>query len=95
MSDDIKNGVNVTYRDLQDMRTLMSDLSFQASKTGDAATNRIATGMRRAIDEYMERSSMHPDLMGGGPVPQQGSQNYKALRLWRVMLWVLTHGMVI
>lgn len=78
MSDDIKNGVNVTYRDLQDMRTLMSDLSFQASKTGDAATNRIATGMRRAIDDYMERSSMNPELMGGSPMPQQGSPNYKA-----------------
>lgn len=78
VSDDIANGANVTFRDLQDMRTMLSDLSFQANKNGDAATNRIASGMRRAIDDYMERSSMNPDLMGGVPLPQQGSPNYKA-----------------
>ncbi len=78
ISDDIANGANVTFRDLQDMRTMLSDLSFQAGKNGDAATNRIASGMRRAIDDYMERSSMNPELMGGAPIPQQGSPNYKS-----------------
>lgn len=78
IADDIEGGVNVSYRDLQDMRSLVSDLSFQAGKSGDAATKRLATGMRGAIDNYLERSSMAPELMGGAPTAQPGGAGYRA-----------------
>lgn len=77
MQDDITNGVNVGYRELQDMRATLGDLAQRAGASGEANAQRMATGMRAAIDDYLERAAMNPELQGGAPTAQPGSRNYR------------------
>ncbi len=54
---DIQKGEVVGYRDLQDMRTTLTDMAESAGRTGDAATARIAGGMKRDLDKYLESAA--------------------------------------
>lgn len=74
IDDAIANGRTATYRDLQDIRTQLTDLSAQAANSGDAALNRIATGMKTRLDQFLESSFEQAE-----PVrPLPGSQAYRA-----------------
>ena len=70
----IANGRTATYRDLQDIRTQLTDISMQAQNSGDAALNRIAAGMKTRLDRFLESSFEQAE-----PVrPMPGSQAYRA-----------------
>lgn len=71
----IANGSTATYGELQDIRTQLTDLSMKAQNSGDAALNRIATGMKSRLDQYFENASSM-DIEPVQPLP--GSQAYKA-----------------
>lgn len=77
IADDLKEGRNVSYRDLQDIRTALTDMSESAARSGDAATARIAGGMKRELDGYLEISSQNIDLQGSAPYAQPGSKAYR------------------
>lgn len=75
LSDAIENGRTATYRDLQDIRTQLTDLAMGAQNSGNASLNRIATGMKNRLDQYLENASSM-DIEPVQPLP--GSQAYKA-----------------
>ena len=77
MRNDISNGVNVTYRDLQDVRTMLTDTMQSAAATGNAPVRRMAGLMKGQLDDYFERLSMSSELMGGAPSPQPGSTAWR------------------
>lgn len=77
MQDDISNGVNVSYKDLQDVRTMITDMAQSAAASGNAPVRRMAGLMKQNVDEYLERLSMTPELIGGSPTPQPGSAAYR------------------
>jgi hypothetical protein len=77
MRNDIKEGINVSYRDLQDIRTSLADMAESAARTGDAPTARIAGSMKRDLDDYLEYSSQNPALRGSMPEALPGSKSYK------------------
>jgi hypothetical protein len=82
--DDIRNGQTVQYRDLQDMRTMLTDMAESAAITGDAPTRRIAAGMKSRLDAYIEEGAQAPELYGRRTVPQKGTRAYnEASRLAR------------
>jgi hypothetical protein len=56
-----KNSGLATYRDLQDMRTILTDLAETAAVTGDAPTRRIASGMKSRLDDFLE-TNMPPEF---------------------------------
>lgn len=73
----IANGETASYRDLQNIRTTLTDLAFQAQQNGDANMTRISQGMKRKLDEYLETAAEYADQ----PVtPQPGSAAYRAAR---------------
>ncbi len=57
MKKDMAEDMNVSYRDLQDIRTSLRDMGEQAARTGDAATGRIATMLKGNLDDFLERAS--------------------------------------
>lgn len=75
LSDAIANGRTATYRDLQDIRTQLTDLAMGAQNNGDAALNRIATGLKNRLDQYLENAGSM-DIEPVQPLP--GSQAYRA-----------------
>ena len=71
----IFNGNAATYRELQNMRRQLTNLAMTAQNSGDANLNRIATGMKSRLDQYLESAGS----MDIAPVqPRPGSQAYKA-----------------
>lgn len=77
IDDAIANGRTATYRDLQDIRTQLTDISMQAQNSGDAALNRIAAGMKTRLDRFLESSFEQAE-----PVrPMPGSQAYRAAQV--------------
>ena len=75
IDDAIINGRTATYRDLQDIRTQLTDMAMTAQNSGDANLNRIATGLKSRLDQYLEDAGS----MDVAPVqPRPGSQAYKA-----------------
>ena len=49
----IAEGVPVSYRDLQNTRTTLQDITQKAQNAGDAQTLRIAAGMKQRLDDYL------------------------------------------
>ncbi len=47
-------GQPVTWRDLQAMRSDLSDLGHQSAVSGDRKTGRVADAMKRSIDEFID-----------------------------------------
>ena len=74
IDDAIANGRTATYRDLQDIRTQLTDLSAKAQNSGDAVLNRIAMGMKTRLDRFLESSFDQAEHVR----PRPGSQAYRA-----------------
>lgn len=73
----IANGRTASYRDLQDVRTTLTDLAYQAQQNGDANMVRITQGMKRSLDNYLETAAEYADI----PVqPMPGSAAYRDAR---------------
>lgn len=73
MDEAIKEGVPASYRDLQDIRTTLTDLAESARVNGDANLRRIASGLKNELDTYID-SAAYLDV---SPVrPQPGSRAY-------------------
>lgn len=53
IANDIRHGLPANYADMQAMRTTLTDMAETAARNGDAATARIAQGMKRNIDDYL------------------------------------------
>ena len=73
----IKNGENVSYATLQNIRSRLSSAEKVAAKAGDANGSRIAGGMKRAVDDYLENTAMNPELQGAVPEVMPGSANFR------------------
>lgn len=77
MDEAIANGRTASYRDLQNVRTTLTDLAYQAQQTGDANMVRITQGMKRSLDNYLETAADYADI----PVqPVPGSAAYRDAR---------------
>lgn len=77
MDDAIANGRTASYRDLQDIRTQLTDITHSARQNGDANMLRIAGGMKQRLDDYLFSASEYAD----NPVmAQPGSAAYRAAR---------------
>ncbi len=74
---DIDEGVNVGYRDLQDIRTTLSDMAETAARSGDASSGRIAQAMKRDLDNYLENSASIPAGRKSAPLAKPGSAAYR------------------
>ena len=75
IDDAIANGRTATYRDLQDIRTQLTDMAMTAQNSGDANLSRITTGLKNRLDQYLENAGS----MDIEPVhPRPGSQAYKS-----------------
>jgi len=77
MDDAIKNGRNWTFEDLQEARSILSDVANDAALKKQNKAKLIATDLAKAVDNYIENGSMNPELMGGGPIAKPGTQAYK------------------
>ena len=77
MRTDINNGEAVRYKDLQDMRTLLTDMEQTAALTGDAPTKRMADGLKSRLDYYLEEGAQSPELYGLRSTPAEGTPLYK------------------
>ena len=77
IQDDINNGLNGSYADLQNWRKRLSSEAEKAARAGDSNAADIAGKFKTAIDEYLERGAMNPELMGGAPTAKPGTQAYK------------------
>lgn len=75
IDDAIANGRTATYRDLQDIRTQLTDMAMTAQNSGDANLSRIATGLKNRLDQYLEKAGSM-DIEPVQPLP--GSQAYSA-----------------
>ena len=73
----IKNGQNATYQNLQTIRKNLSSLENKAAESKDDNLKRIAGALKDKVDNYLENTSSNPELMGGAPVAQPGTQAYK------------------
>ena len=77
IQDDINNGINGSYADLQNWRKRLSSEAEKAAKAGDSNAADIAGRFKNAIDDYLETGSMNPELQGGAPIAKPGTQPYK------------------
>lgn len=69
-----QTGTPATWRDLQAMRSELSDIGYQSAVSGDRKTGRIADLMKHNIDDYITEASGKPVEM---PPPRK---DYEAAR---------------
>lgn len=76
MEQDIKEGRMLSYLDLQDMRTQLTDLASQAANSGDRPLLRLSTGLKNNLDNYLFAAANDASTL----TPQPGSVAYRAAR---------------
>ena len=75
MDDAIANGRPATYRDLQYVRTQLRGLADGAAAQGDANLGRMAGGMKKRLDEWLDTIPAPGDAI----MPKPGSKAYRYL----------------
>lgn len=73
----VSNGQTASYRELQNIRSTLTDLAFSAQQKGEPNLHRIAQGMKRKLDEYLETAADYADE---AVIPQPGSAAYRAAK---------------
>ena len=76
MEQDIQEGRMLSYLDLQDMRTQLTDLASQAANSGDRPLLRLSTGLKNNLDNYLFAAANDASTL----TPQPGSVAYRAAR---------------
>lgn len=77
LDETVSNGQTASYRELQNIRSTLTDLAFSAQQKGEPNLHRIAQGMKRKLDEYLETAADYADE---AVTPQPGSAAYRAAK---------------
>ena len=73
--DAVANGRTAAYRDLQGIRTQLTDLAMKAHNSGDAALNRVASAMKSRLDQHLMNVG---ETALESAQPRPGAQAYRA-----------------